>query len=425
MDAPDPDPVPVAQLLAWKRALTLGLLLAVLGGVIPQSRSEASQKPPPASGLAAVQAVLDARVAALGAGDRDAWLATVDPQAPAPFRDAQARLFDGLRSMPIESYALEARLDDTGDLGAGLAEKYGAPVQLPETRQRLRLRGYDDRDAVDSLWLTFVARDRRWFVAGDEDLAPLGLDTARGPWDFAPVEVLATAHLLTVFHPAQRERAKALSAIAEEAIAVLRSRWDQPWTERIPLILPADTDELEKLLQSTLDLDKFVAFVSYGVVRDQGWEATAPRIYIQDNNLGEYARDYQLETLVHELSHAAGAPLAGPFVSAWVHEGVADWIASGRPVRERRPAGSDGVLPRDHEFTTGVQANILESYRESRSVTSFLAARAGPGAPTALFRELGAVRAAPGNADHHIDAALRRSAGLGLADLQGAWAATR
>lgn len=407
------------------RVLSIGLVLAVLGGVTSQSRSEASQRPPAASGLAAVQAVLDARVAALAAGDREAWLATVDTSAPAPFREAQGRLFDGLRSLPLENYALEARLDDTGDLGAGLAEKYGAPVQLPETRQRLRLRGYDDRDALDSLWLTFVQRDGRWSVAGDQDLAPLGLDTAKGPWDFAPVEVLATEHLLTIFHPEQRERAKALSAIAEEAIAVLRTRWDQPWTERIPLILPADTDELEELLQSTLDLDKFVAFVSYGVMRDDGWEATAPRIYIQDKRLGAYGRDFQVETLVHELSHAAGAPLAGPFISNWVHEGVADWIASGRPVKERKPAGSDGVLPRDYEFTTGDQAGILEAYRESRSVTSFLAGRAGAGTPTAFFRQLGSVRVAPGNADHHIDAALRRSAGVGLDELQGAWAAGR
>jgi hypothetical protein len=372
--------------------------------------------------VAAVQPVLDARVAAVRTGDRDAWLATIDPKAPKEFRDVQGRLFDGLRSVPLESYGLEARLDDTGDLGAGLAEKYGAPVRLPETRQRLRLRGFDATDAIDSLWLTFVQRDGKWFVAGDDDLAALGLDTARGPWDFAPVEVLETAHLLTIFHPAQRERARALSAIAEEAITTLDSRWDQPWPQRIPLILPADTGELEKLLQSTIDLDKFLAFVAYGAVRDESWVATSPRIYIQDDNLGKYGRDYQVETLVHELAHAAGAPLAGPFVSAWVHEGLADWIATGRSTRERKPGGSDGVLPRDYEFTTGSQTKIIEAYRESRSATSFLASRGGTGAPTAFFRELGSVKVAPGSADHQIDAALRRAAGLGLGDLQDGWA---
>jgi hypothetical protein len=394
----------------------------LLGSLTAPSRAEAAQTSP------GPQSVLDARVAALAAGDRDAWLATVDPEAPGGFREAQARLFDGLRSVPLESYSLEVRLDDTGDLaaGAGLAARYGgAPVQLPETRQRLRLRGYDAVDAVDSLWLTFVERGGRWYVAGDEDLAALGLDTARGLWDFAPIEVLATEHLLTIFHPEQRRRATALSAIAEEAVTVLEQRWDQPWPGRIPLVLPADTDELERLLQSTIDLDKFLAFVAYGADRDEGWTATAPRIYIQDANLSKYGRDFQLETLVHELAHAAGAPLAGPFVAAWVHEGVADWVATGRPLRERKPDGSDGVLPRDFEFSTGAQSSIIGAYRESRSAASFLAARGGRATPTALFRELGAVRVAPGNIDHHVDAALRRAVApdFGLAELTAGWSA--
>lgn len=396
-------------------SLTLALLLSIsgLGSATAQSRSGAAQT---------VQGVLDARVAALTAGDRAAWLATVDPEAPKAFRDAQGRLFDGLRAVPIESYSLEARTEDTGDLGGDLGVKYGAPVQLPETRQRMRLRGFDDRDAVDSLWLTFVQRGDQWYVAGDEDLAALGLDTARGLWDFAPVEVLATENLLTIFHPAQADRARALSAIAEEAVVVLRSRWDLPWSERIPMILPADTDELELLLQSTIDLDKFLAFVSYGSVRDTGWESTAPRIYIQDRNLAKYDRAFQVETLVHELAHAAGAPLAGPFVSNWVHEGVADWVATGRSTRERKPSGSDGRLPRDFEFSTGAQADILVAYKESRSAVSYLASRSGSGAPTAFFRELGSARSVPGNTDHQVDAALRRASRLGLADLEGGWA---
>jgi hypothetical protein len=394
-----------------------------LGSVRAQSRPQAAQ-----TGLAAVQAVLDARVAALGAGDRDGWLATVDPQAPAAFREAQGRLFDGLRSVPLASYRLEARVEDTGDLavGAGLSKvKYGgAPVQLPETRQRLRLQEYDAVDAVDSLWLTFVQRDGRWYVASDTDLAPLGLDTARGPWDFAPIEVHRTEHLLTIFHPDQRDRAVALAAIAEEAIRTLDARWDQPWPGKIPLVLPAGTDELEQLLQSTIDLDKFLAFVSYGSVRDEGWVATAPRIYIQDENLGTYRRPAQVETLVHELAHAAGAPLAGPFTPAWVHEGLADWIATGRSTKERKPSGSDGKLPRDFEFSTGSQAKIVEAYRESRSATSYLAARTGLRGPTVVFRELGSVKVGPGSPDHQLDDALRRATAgaLGLGDLEGGWA---
>jgi hypothetical protein len=397
------------------------VILSLLGALSSVSGADRAQT---AGGIADVQAVLDARVAALGKGDREAWLATVDPKAPATFRDAQGTLFDGLRSLPLAAYSLEARTADTGDLapGAGTDGKYGAPTRLPETRQRLRFRDYDDRDAVDSLWLTFVQRDGRWYVGGDADLVDVGLDTARGLWDRGPVEVLAGPHMLTLFHPAQADRARALAAIAEEAMTTLQQRWDQPWTERIPLILPADTGELEQLLQSTIDLDKFLAFVSYGAVRDEGWVATAPRIYIQDQNLSGYDRAFQVQTLVHELSHAAGAPLAGPFLPAWVHEGLADWEAKGRTSTERKPKGSDGILPRDYEFSTGSQAAIVRAYGEARSAIGYLSARSGVGAPTALFRALGEPKVEPGSVDFRVDSVLRGTAGMGFDDLQRGWA---
>src|SRR5438132_8291866 len=113
-------------------------------GSDPTPTAAAARAAPSAPGplsptLAEVQRVLDARVDAIGRGDREAFLATIDPVAPAAFRQAQATSFDGLRSLPLASFSLTARLDDTGDLGAGLSPRYGgAPTFLPETRMRMR-----------------------------------------------------------------------------------------------------------------------------------------------------------------------------------------------------------------------------------------------------------------------------------------------
>lgn len=374
--------------------------------------------------LAAVQSVLDQRVAALRAGDRTRWLDTVDPKAPAAFRELQGREFDGLHSLPLAGYALTARLDDTGDLapGAGLAATYGATVYLPETRQTLRFRDYDDRDEVDSLWLTFVQRDSRWYVGGDADLAPVGVDPFRGMWDFGPVATIAEPHVLVLYHPEQADRAKVLGQVTEEAMVTVAKQWDKPWPGKIPLILPGSIDELDQMLQSVVDLDKFVAFTDYDVVRDgTDFRTTAPRIFAQDRNLSKYDHAGQVQILVHELAHAAAAPLAGPFVAAWVHEGVADWEARGRSTTERRPPRSDGVLPRDYEFSTGSQTSIVLAYDESRSAVSWLAHRSGVGSPSALFDALGQPKVVPGNTDYQVDQALRKTAGLGLADLQSGW----
>src|SRR5207237_1006192 len=143
------------------------------------------------------------------------------------------------------------------------------------TRQRYRLSGYDDRDAVDSLWLTFVQRDGRWYIGGDDDLSTLGLDTARQLWELGPVRVRPTAHFLVISHPAQAARADALAALAEEAVAIQIQRWPRQWSDKVPLILPGSVDELAVLLQSTLDLNNFVAVVYYGTVPHNASAVTA------------------------------------------------------------------------------------------------------------------------------------------------------
>lgn len=379
--------------------------------------------------LAAVQAVLDARADAVITRDRAAFLATVDPQASAGFAQAQGRQFDGLVSLPLAGFSLQAHVDATGDLSRAAAGRYGgAPVFLPETRQRYRFEGYDTVDAVDYQWLTFVQRGGRWYVGGDDDLSVLGLDTDRGLWDLGPVRVEAGARALIISDPADADRAGALGNLVTQAADRMATVWDQPWSGRVPLVLPSSAEVLERLLQATVDLDKFVAFASYGLQEDDGpdgFTASAPRIYAQDERLSRASMAAQTETLVHELVHVAAAPLAGPFVPLWVHEGVADWAATGRPVDVAAPAGSDGRLPRGHELTTGSAASIQRSYRESRSAVSFLAQRSGPGAPSALFRVLGEARTEPGSVDYHVDQALRRVTGLGLAEFERAWAADR
>ena len=402
----------------------VSLLGAVLWVPAPVTAGAPAPAPKNDEPLPAVQSVLDARSAAVMHKDRPAFLATVDPSAPAAFRQAQSRQVDGLLSLPLASYALRASTDEFGDLGTGLSAHYGgAPVFVPETRQVYRLEGYDDRDAVDHLWLTFVQRHGTWYVGGDADLDPLGIETDRQLWDAGPVVLQRTDHVLVLSHPAQAERAAALAAIAEEAAVTFTGRWTQPWSGRFPVILPGSVDELGQLLHSTVDLDKFVAFTAYGAERQDGWTSTAPRILVQDVRLGAYSRPAQVETLVHEIAHLAAAPLAGPFIPGWVHEGLADWVATGRRAGELRPAGGDGRFPRDFELSTGPSAAIIRAYRESRSAVSLLAARRGPGAPSAFFAALGAIRVAPGSVDHNTDAALRAQSGLSLGELEAAWAA--
>ncbi len=387
-----------------------------LGSVVPV-RAQAAVEP-----LAAVQAVLDAQVTAVRTGNRAAFLSTIDPKAPQSLRHAQARRFDGLRGAPLEHFALRARIDQSGDLGPAVAGKYaGVRVFLPQTQQATRLRGYDDRDARDDLWLTFVEREGRWYVASDDDVADVGLDSARAFWDLGPVRYHETAHFLVLSRPEQAKRADALAAVAEEAVGALDKQWAAPWSHRVPLIVPGSTKELEVMLQSTVDLDKFVAFASYGFDVDAGYAGTAARIYVNDRNLSRYSKAEQVQTLVHELNHVAASGLAGPATPLWVHEGIAEWVS--RPgASTRRPSGVGPHFPRDHEYVSGAQGAIVRAYASGRTAITAMVGIAGPGAPAAFMTELGRDRIAAGTQDYLFGLALTRATRLGVPDLERAWA---
>jgi hypothetical protein len=370
----------------------------------------------------AVRQVLSQRVEALKRGDRAAFLDTVDSAATDEFKVRQGHLFDGLRSLPLEAYDLQLRTDEAPDLAAGLAARYpGAEaVFLPPVEAHYRLTGIDSIDAVDGYYYTFLLRDGRWRIVSDQDLDDVGLPSARNLWDYGPVHQQRTAHFTILHDPADRRRAQTIGTLCEQGYARLLAVFDKAVPPQIVVVLPHSLDQLREILQATFDLSNFVAFASASVDRDEGWDSTAPRVYVQDVNLARSRRDFQLQTFHHEFTHVAAFPLAGPFVPSWIHEGVADWMAGGE---EDHTAvdGTDGVLPEDWEFTTGGGESILRAYDESTSAMAFLAAKKGKEAPVDLLARVGELRVAPGTSEYRVDQGVRAVYGAGLDQFQKDW----
>jgi hypothetical protein len=397
-------------------ALLAGVL--ALGSAVP---SAGAQTAPPPTREDAVKAVLAQRVDALRTGDRAAFLDTVDPAATEEFKVRQGHLFDGLRSLPLASYDLKLRTDEVPDLAAGLAGRYpGAEaVFLPPVEAHYRLTGIDTIDAVDGYYYTFLLRDERWRVVSDRDVEDVGLPSARNLWDYGPVQQQRTAHFTVLHDPADRKRAEALGPLCEQAYARLQAGFGRAVPAQIVVVLPHTLEQLREILQATFDLTNFVAFASASVDRDEDWESTAPRVYVQDANLSRSRRDFQLQTFHHELTHVAAFPIAGPFVPSWIHEGLADWMSG-----EDSPAevdGTDGVLPHDWEFTTGGGESILRAYDESTSAMAFLAARRGRNAPLDLLARVGELRVAPGTSEYRVDQGIRAVYGAGFDQFEKDW----
>jgi hypothetical protein len=368
-----------------------------------------------------VRATLAQRQQAIRNGDRTAFLDTVDPGAGEDFRSRQARLFDGLRTLPLASFEFRLRSDEVPDLSAGLGSRYAADdVFVSVVEAHYRIDGADRSDAIDAFYYTFLLRDGRWRIASDTDLEDLGLPSTRNLWDFGPVALRRSPHFTLVHDPADRSRAEALLKLADQGLARLASTFERPLPEQVVVILPHSLDQLREMLQATFDVTNFVAFASVGIDRDHGWEPTAARVYVQDANLANNPRTFQLETLHHELIHVAAFPLAGPYVPAWVHEGVADWMSTGRS-GPTRVEGTDGKLPDDYEFTTGGGGSILRAYQESTSAMAFLAKAKGRRTPLDLLEEAGRNRVAVGSIQYHTDQAMRTVYGLGLDEFERTW----
>ncbi|HEX5565388.1 MAG TPA: hypothetical protein VFY14_00325, partial [Streptomyces sp.] len=152
---------------------------------------------------ALLQAVLDRQAEAVLTGDRNAYLATVDPRADR-YRAAQHTVFRNLTRLPLDQWSY--RITATGDDAFPLPERAGGPAaeDTGDTRgarapgradggapRRIavraelhyRVRGYDTVPVRDVEYLTLTERKGRWYVSSDRDGAARGHRSTEQLWE--------------------------------------------------------------------------------------------------------------------------------------------------------------------------------------------------------------------------------------------------
>jgi hypothetical protein len=379
--------------------------------------------------LAEIQEVLEGRARALLRGDRQGFLSAIDGLADRDFDQRQERLFDGFQRLPLLDYRLDLSLDIFGELTSSEEQdRYGAAADptVVHVEQRYRLRGYDPQPALDDLFLTFVRRPGGWRVIADSDLDDLTIYSGRLLWEFGPIVTRGSEHFLYVSHPDLAGAGDTILGAAERALDRVSAVWPLSFRRKVVILAPSESEELVRILQAQFDVDAFVAFAYSGLDREREWDLVGHRIILHWDNFSAQSDQVQQSILTHELLHIATRELSGPFVPAFVDEGVAEWVttdASTLLLAIRVSAGTfDRRLPLDHEFITGDTEDIVNSYQESFSFISYADDRFGPNAVAEFYRRLGRSRVAAGTWRYHVDRAMRGAFGLGFGQLQRRWA---
>lgn len=378
-----------------------------------------------------VAALLERRAAAVVAGDRGAFRATMS-FAPSGFVEDRLAWFDRLRALPLAAYDLELDPDAWEDLAPALRRLPAADeVHVVTAAERIRFRGYDRDASAEALFLTVARRGGRWAVVADDALEGVGLLSSRNLWDFAPVRTVAGDGVMVLFHD-EADAASRIRGEAARAVAFVRDAWPLGWDRPVILAIPRSSADLGRIFGTTIDLGPFVAFAASSVLRrDAGFRLVAPRIYIQPDTFFGYSEAFQRDTLAHEMLHAATRHDAGWFTTAWIEEGVAQIFGeraapSYGDLAARVRAGTfDGRLPEAHEFAIGSRERIHAAYDESASFIAFLVDRFGREPTARFYRAVG--RETPvsfGTPEYHLDRASRTTFGVAFDDLEARWAAT-
>lgn len=383
---------------------------------------------------AAIEDMLARRAIAVLERDRDAFMSTVAPYSK-DFVERQEKLFRALGTVPLESFGYRVAWERRGDLVRPFDEKRYPGVEevsIPLTEERYRIEGFDRRDAVEDMYYTYVKDDGEWLIAEDTDLNDITLYSARHLWDFGPVETERSEHFLLLTPRCKKACGDSLGSdflqLAEKALERADRYWQGPWDTSIVVLVPRSGEQLERMIQSTFDLDNFVAFAYSTVDLSHGVDYTGHRIIPNPQALTGRSGDSVLQILAHELLHVATRDSAGPFVPIFVDEGFADYAGYDADPGALAFFNSDvaaglfnGELPEDFEFTVGSGTDIYRSYQKSQSAVRFFVDRFGLETFNRFYRKLGRIEIAPGTAAFHIDRIFRSTTGLSYERFQEAW----
>jgi hypothetical protein len=359
------------------------------GSGVPSGSSSPSTV---AARTTAVERLLADRSTALADGDRDLFLASVDPAAT-DFYAAQGQLFDRVAGLDLAEWSYAV----TGD-GPGFSPERARelPTGSVIVRVRLTYRLAGTETTTDrEQYLTVVPRGTRWLVAADTDASASGLDTQRDLWDLGPVRVVHgdASLVLADERGATLRQVRKVADEADLAVRDVDDVWTGDWSRRPVVVLPRSQEDMATLIDSNGDGLAQIAAVTTGSF--ESGLSRGDRIVINPAAWDTLGAVGKRVVLTHEMTHVATRSTSVVAPPIWLSEGFADYVAyQASPVPTAIVASDvlddvrDGDLPRalptDADFDAS-QGDISAAYEGAWLACRLIADRYGEQQLVALY----------------------------------------
>jgi hypothetical protein len=354
--------------------------------------------PQQAPSTAQIERALKDRAAAVLARSAERFLAGVDAErSTSAFRAEQRTVIANLTVLPVRSwgYTVDAAVTDRTAIRAS-SERYGAPTTIVRVTLSYALDRVDPEPDRHDQWLTFVRRDGRTLLAGDDDLAEAGGQSWRGPWEFGPLSSVRSVHALVLGQAGTDARLHELAADVDAAVPAVDAVWGPRWPRQIAVLVPSSSAELDALAGPSSAAAEVAAIAINSGTDPLSGAVRGQRLVVKPDALAGLSAVGRRIVITHELTHIATAAATSPSTPRWLVEGLAEYVAnrgSGQPVHdaaaELRADVAGGRLPArlppDADFTPD-SGRAAQAYQESWLACRLIADRVGPAGLVRLYR---------------------------------------
>ncbi|WP_246843033.1 basic secretory family protein [Allokutzneria sp. NRRL B-24872] len=381
------------------------------------------------SRISSVTDLLRRRADAVQSRDLSAFMSTLDPLADSKFLATQQAVFANLRGVPLREWRY--RIDSTdslGELDSLFGERPPDELWAPRVELSYAFDGVDRAATSRPMGYLFARRGSDWYLTSDTALADRGRKTWRGPWDFGHCRVDKTEFGIVLSHGGNQALANRVAGELDAAIRAVSEVWGQQWTQRVAVMLPETTAELQAMVGTEFAVDAIAAVAVADRVDHDSDIVEGARVVFNPRTATRLSASSLRVVLRHEITHIAARSDTVDGAPMWLLEGFADYVGyrdSGISPREAAPdlakqlrlSGPPLALPSDADFRAGGSRLDL-AYQTAWTTMLFLSQQYGEAKVVELYRRLAGVGRVP---DGVVDGVLRDVLDTDRAEIIRGW----